>query len=90
MLIAVEYDGEHHQRNRDQYVWDEQRLRLIRGVRAAREHRVRQPGWCTRARDGDGGWRIRDQAGAERGFDLLVVANGHHWDPRLAEFPGTF
>ncbi|MCV7064276.1 NAD(P)-binding domain-containing protein [Mycolicibacterium vaccae] len=42
------------------------------------------------ARDGDGGWRIRDQAGAERGFDLLVVANGHHWDPRLAEFPGTF
>lgn len=30
MLIAVEYDGEHHQRNRDQYVWDEQRLRLIR------------------------------------------------------------
>ncbi|CAN3127809.1 hypothetical protein ACNUDN_07825 [Mycobacterium sp. smrl_JER01] len=28
--IAVEYDGEHHQKNRGQYIWDEQRLRLIR------------------------------------------------------------
>ena len=40
-------------------------------------------------RDG-GGWQIEDQAGARREFDLLVVANGHHWDPRLPEFPGTF
>lgn len=40
-------------------------------------------------RDG-GGWEIEDQAGARREFDLLVVANGHHWDPRLPEFPGTF
>lgn len=30
LKIAVEYDGEHHQKNRDQYIWDEQRLRLIR------------------------------------------------------------
>jgi hypothetical protein len=45
------------------------------------EHAARKP---------DGGWRIRDQAGAERDFDLLVVANGHHWDPRLPEFPGSF
>jgi cation diffusion facilitator CzcD-associated flavoprotein CzcO len=37
-----------------------------------------------------GGWEIEDQAGALRRFDLLVVANGHHWDPRYAEFPGTF
>lgn len=37
-----------------------------------------------------GGWRITDQAGATRHFDLLVVANGHHWDPRMAEFPGEF
>ncbi|MGE2734516.1 flavin-containing monooxygenase [Mycolicibacterium vaccae] len=36
------------------------------------------------------GWRLTDQAGAEREFDLLVVANGHHWDPRLPDFPGTF
>ncbi|MEW5808634.1 MAG: hypothetical protein AB1925_04195 [Actinomycetota bacterium] len=28
--IAVEYDGDHHRKDRNQYVWDEQRLRLIR------------------------------------------------------------
>jgi cation diffusion facilitator CzcD-associated flavoprotein CzcO len=37
-----------------------------------------------------GGWEIIDQAGATRHFDLLVVANGHHWDPRMADFPGEF
>ena len=42
-----------------------------------------------RRRDG-GGWDITDQAGEHREFDLLVVANGHHWDPRLPKFPGTF
>lgn len=36
------------------------------------------------------GWEIRDQAGAVRQFDHLVVANGHHWDPRFARFPGEF
>jgi cation diffusion facilitator CzcD-associated flavoprotein CzcO len=38
----------------------------------------------------DGGWEIEDQAGDVRRFDLLVVANGHHWDPRMATFPGEF
>jgi cation diffusion facilitator CzcD-associated flavoprotein CzcO len=38
----------------------------------------------------DGGWVLEDQAGASHQFDLLVVANGHHWDPRFPEFPGTF
>ncbi|RZT18962.1 hypothetical protein EV589_3224 [Mycobacterium sp. BK558] len=28
--IAVEYDGDHHRKDREQYVWDEKRLRLIR------------------------------------------------------------
>ena len=42
------------------------------------------------ARAEDGGWLIRDQAGAERRFNLLVVGNGHHWDPRLPDFPGAF
>lgn len=37
-----------------------------------------------------GGWEIRDQHGESREFDLLVVANGHHWDPRTPVFPGTF
>ncbi len=37
-----------------------------------------------------GGWEILDQAGTVRTFEHLVVANGHHWDPRFAEFPGEF
>jgi len=45
------------------------------------EHAERLPG---------GGWEITDQAGRTRPFDLLVVANGHHWDPRTAVFPGEF
>ena len=44
----------------------------------------------THARRADGGWEIADQRGDTRPFDLLVVANGHHWDPRLPDFPGTF
>jgi len=38
----------------------------------------------------DGGWSIRTDDGQEHRFDVLVVGNGHHWDPRLPEFPGTF
>lgn len=37
-----------------------------------------------------GGWRLHTQDGETRYYDVLVVANGHHWDPRTAEFPGTF
>jgi cation diffusion facilitator CzcD-associated flavoprotein CzcO len=37
-----------------------------------------------------GGWTITDQGGKTREFELLVVANGHHWDPRTPEFPGRF
>ena len=40
--------------------------------------------------DQGGGWRLQDERGATRHFDLLVVANGHHWDPRMADFPGEF
>jgi hypothetical protein len=38
----------------------------------------------------EGSWELSLQDGSTRGFDRLVVANGHHWDPRFAEFPGTF
>jgi len=38
----------------------------------------------------DGSWEIHDQAGSVRRFELLVVANGHHWDPRTPTFPGEF
>ena len=37
-----------------------------------------------------GGWELQTQAGQTRRFDLLVVGNGHHWDARKADFPGTF
>jgi cation diffusion facilitator CzcD-associated flavoprotein CzcO len=37
-----------------------------------------------------GGWDLRTQDGSTHEVDLLVVANGHHWDPRFAEFPGEF
>lgn len=37
-----------------------------------------------------GGWKIHTSDGDIHEFDVLVVGNGHHWDPRMAEFPGTF
>jgi hypothetical protein len=32
-----------------------------------------------------GGWDVDGER-----FDALVVCNGHHWDPRYPDFPGTF
>jgi flavin-binding monooxygenase-like protein len=45
---------------------------------------------ATRADDGI--WTIELDSGEERRYDALVVANGHHWDPRWPEppFPGSF
>jgi cation diffusion facilitator CzcD-associated flavoprotein CzcO len=40
-------------------------------------------------RDG-GGWTIDTEDGETREYDFLVVANGHHWDPRYPDFPGDF
>ncbi|NDJ89293.1 flavin-containing monooxygenase [Mycolicibacter kumamotonensis] len=37
-----------------------------------------------------GGWELELADGQHRRFDLLVVANGHHWDPRFPDFPGEF
>ena len=37
-----------------------------------------------------GGWELDVQDGSTRRADLLVVANGHHWDPRWPDFPGEF
>jgi hypothetical protein len=37
-----------------------------------------------------GGWELLDERGERRRFDFLVVGNGHHWDPRTADFPGEF
>ncbi|MFT4125018.1 MAG: NAD(P)-binding domain-containing protein [Gordonia sp. (in: high G+C Gram-positive bacteria)] len=37
-----------------------------------------------------GGWELTTEQGQTRYVDLLVVANGHHWDPRYPDFPGEF
>jgi dimethylaniline monooxygenase (N-oxide forming) len=41
-------------------------------------------------RDEDGTWHIALGTGETRRYDALLVANGHHWDPRWPEprFPG--
>jgi len=42
-------------------------------------------------RDAGGGWRLTLDDGTTERFDALLVANGHHWDPRWPEpaFPGS-
>jgi dimethylaniline monooxygenase (N-oxide forming) len=43
------------------------------------------------ALDGDGTWQVTLDTGETRGYDALLVANGHHWDARWPEpaFPGA-
>ncbi len=41
-------------------------------------------------RKSSGGWEITLEDGSAEEFDFLVVGNGHHWDPRLPDFPGSF
>lgn len=41
-------------------------------------------------RDENGGWRLDLEDGSSRSFEYLIVANGHHWDPLFADFPGEF
>ncbi len=55
-----------------------------------REHIEFENGVQHAARLPDGGWELTTQRGEVRRFDLLVVANGHHWDPRLPDFDGEF
>jgi hypothetical protein len=44
------------------------------------------------ARGDDGVWTLTLEGGEQRRYDALLVANGHHWDPRWPEppFPGEF
>ncbi len=44
---------------------------------------------ATRAADGT--WEITLHDGTTHSYDALIVANGHHWDPRMPEpaFPGS-
>ena len=41
-------------------------------------------------RNDDGGWDLALSTGETRSYTDLVVANGHHWSPRLPDYPGTF
>jgi dimethylaniline monooxygenase (N-oxide forming) len=43
-------------------------------------------------RRADGVWEVTLDTGETRRYDALLVANGHHWDPRWPEprFPGEF
>jgi cation diffusion facilitator CzcD-associated flavoprotein CzcO len=57
-----------------------------------REH-IRFNTEVTRAERGaDGSWTVTLDRGESERFDALVVANGHHWDPRWPEppYPGEF
>ncbi len=57
-----------------------ERVRFETGV----EHAVRDPR--------DGIWTVTLDTGETRRYDALLVANGHHWDPRWPEPapPGSF
>src|SRR5690606_38634392 len=35
-------------------------------------------------------WKITLNDGTVETFDYLIVANGHHWDPRMPSYPGEF
>jgi hypothetical protein len=38
----------------------------------------------------EGGWTVSLGDGRREEFDALLVASGHHWDPRMPSYPGTF
>ena len=42
------------------------------------------------ARRPGGGWTVTLSTGETRAYDLLFVCNGHHWDPRVPDYPGSF
>jgi cation diffusion facilitator CzcD-associated flavoprotein CzcO len=35
-------------------------------------------------------WNVTLSTGETRAYDVLIVANGHHWDQRVPSYPGTF
>ena len=37
-----------------------------------------------------GGWTVTLSGGETRGYDVLFVCNGHHWDPKIPDYPGHF
>jgi dimethylaniline monooxygenase (N-oxide forming) len=56
-----------------------------------REHIAFETGVEHARKRDDGVWEIELDTGETREYDALIVANGHHWDPRWPEpaFPGS-
>jgi dimethylaniline monooxygenase (N-oxide forming) len=56
-----------------------------------REHITFETGVEHARKREDGVWEIELDTGETREYDALIVANGHHWDPRWPEpaFPGS-
>ncbi len=50
-----------------------------------------QTGIARAERRAGGTWELTDEHGVTRRYDMLLVANGHHWDARWPEpaFPGS-
>jgi cation diffusion facilitator CzcD-associated flavoprotein CzcO len=57
-----------------------------------RENIVFETGVEHAARRDDGVWEVTLTSGERRLYDAVVVANGHHWNPRMPEpaFQGSF
>jgi Flavin-binding monooxygenase-like len=41
-------------------------------------------------RGAEGGWLVSLEDGSTESFDALLACNGHHWDARTPDFPGSF
>ncbi|KRB44440.1 NAD(P)/FAD-dependent oxidoreductase [Phenylobacterium sp. Root700] len=41
-------------------------------------------------RNADGLWEVTLSTGEMRVYDVLFVCNGHHWSPRIPDYPGEF
>ena len=41
-------------------------------------------------RSADGLWEVKLTTGETRVYDVVLVCNGHHWSPRVPEYPGQF
>ncbi len=57
-----------------------------------RDKIVFETGVAHASRDADGVWDVELDTGETRRYDMVLVANGHHWNPRWPEpgYPGSF
>jgi dimethylaniline monooxygenase (N-oxide forming) len=56
-----------------------------------REHiRFRTEVTDVRPAERGGGWDVTTDRGQTHRYRAVLVANGHHWDPKLPDYPGEF